>query len=81
MDPFNTVMELRQQRNHMVQTEAQYVFVHDAVLEATSSGNTEVVVDHLSQHMKKLEHIDEENESGYQKEFMVSVRDQFGCLC
>lgn len=72
VDPFNTVTQLRQQRNHMVQTEAQYVFIHDAILEAISSGNTEVAVDKLSQHMKQLEHVDEDQESGYQKEFQVS---------
>ena len=72
VNPFDTVTQLRQQRNHMVQTEAQYVFIHDAILEAISSGNTEVPVNKLSQHMKELEQVDEDQESGYRKEFQVS---------
>ena len=39
----------------MVQTEAQYIFLHDAILEGVLSGKTEVPVEHLSRHMKKLE--------------------------
>ena len=73
MDPFNTVNNLRQQRNHMVQTEAQYVFLHDAILEEASSGVTEVTVNKLSQRMSELEKVDEEEESGYKKEFQVSM--------
>ena len=33
MDIFGLVCEMRQQRNHMIQTEAQYVFVHKALLQ------------------------------------------------
>lgn len=71
VDPFNTLTKLRQKRNYMIQTEAQYVFVHDAILEATSSGNTEIPVNELSRHMKELEQLDAEEESGYKKEFQV----------
>ena len=73
MDPFNTVFHLRQQRNHMVQTEAQYVFLHDAILEEASSGITEVTVNKLGQRMGELEKVDEEEESGFKKEFRVSM--------
>ena len=71
VDPFNTVTQLRQQRNHMVQTEAQYVFLHDAILEEANSGNTEMTVEKLSQRMAELEKVDEDEESGYKKEFQV----------
>ena len=33
VDIFGLVCEMRQQRNHMIQTEAQYVFVHKALLQ------------------------------------------------
>ena len=73
VDPFNFVNELRQQRNHMVQTEAQYIFLHDAILEGALSGNTEVSVEKLALYRKKMEAVDGEGESGYMKEFRVSV--------
>ena len=72
MDPFNTVKHMRQERNHMVQTEAQYIFLHDAILEGVNSGKTEVPVDQLNKRMKILEEVDKEDESGYKKEFLVS---------
>ncbi len=59
----------------MVQTDAQYVFLHDALLEGTLSGNTEVSVDRLDKHMKILEKVDEEEENGYLKEFQVMFLD------
>ncbi len=71
VDPYNFVNSLRQQRNHMVQTEAQYIFLHDAILEGVQSGKTEVAVEALSKHMKELEKVDHEDESGYKKEFQV----------
>ncbi|KAL7833213.1 hypothetical protein SRHO_G00302310 [Serrasalmus rhombeus] len=40
----NCIRELRSQRVNMVQTEEQYVFVHDAILEACLCGNTAIPV-------------------------------------
>ena len=37
VDIFGLVCEMRQQRNHMVHTEAQYVFVHEALLQVVRS--------------------------------------------
>ena len=73
MDPFNCVTALRKQRNHMVQTEAQYIFLHDAILEEANSGNTEVTVEMLNERMKQLEDVDHEDESGFKREFQVSA--------
>ncbi|XP_045079927.1 receptor-type tyrosine-protein phosphatase T-like [Coregonus clupeaformis] len=44
VDIFNCIRELRSQRVNMVQTEEQYVFVHDAILEAFLCGNTVIPV-------------------------------------
>ncbi|XP_057193364.1 receptor-type tyrosine-protein phosphatase T isoform X14 [Triplophysa rosa] len=44
VDIFNCIRELRSQRVNMVQTEEQYVFVHDAILEACLCGNTAIPV-------------------------------------
>ena len=42
VDIYNCVRELHSQRVNMVQTEEQYVFVHDAILGADLCGNTTI---------------------------------------
>lgn len=54
VDIYGHVTCLRAQRNYMVQTEEQYIFIHDAILEAVQSGNTEVPVRSLFNHIQKL---------------------------
>ena len=81
VDAFNYVKQLRQQRNYMVQTDTQYVFLHDAVYEGIVSGKTEVPANQFLQHINKLREVDEEEESGFRKEFQVrSRRDRFICI-
>uniref|UniRef100_A0A1I7WV75 protein-tyrosine-phosphatase n=1 Tax=Heterorhabditis bacteriophora TaxID=37862 RepID=A0A1I7WV75_HETBA len=57
VDIFGCVTALRSQRSYMVQvnTEDQYVFIHDAVLDAVNSGSTEVPASKLHQHMHALQ--------------------------
>ena len=51
---------------------AQYVFLHDAILEGITTGGTEIPVNNLACHMKELETPDVvDGETGYQKEFSV----------
>ncbi len=42
VDIYGHVTCLRAQRNYMVQTEDQYIFIYDAILEAITCGFTEV---------------------------------------
>ena len=54
LDVYGHVTCLRAQRNYMVQTEDQYVFIYDALLDAVESGNTEVPADSLYLHVQHL---------------------------
>lgn len=54
IDIYGHVTCLRAQRNYMVQTEDQYIFIHDALLEAAICGNREVPARHLHAHIQKL---------------------------
>lgn len=50
----SVVTKLRSQRNFIVQTEEQYVFIYEALLEAALSGNTELPARQLRGHWHKL---------------------------
>ncbi|XP_026486950.1 tyrosine-protein phosphatase Lar isoform X4 [Vanessa tameamea] len=70
VDIYGHVTCLRAQRNYMVQTEDQYIFIHDALLEAVICGDTEVPARNLHSHIQKLMRIDTiENITGMELEF------------
>ncbi|UYV73148.1 PTPRD [Cordylochernes scorpioides] len=54
VDIYGHVTCLRAQRNYMVQTEDQYLFIHEAVLEAVMAGSTEVPAGSLFTHLQML---------------------------
>nr|XP_046248897.1 protein tyrosine phosphatase receptor type Fa isoform X3 [Scatophagus argus] len=57
VDIYGHVTCIRAQRNYMVQTEDQYIFIHEALLEAATCGNTEVPARNLYAHIQKLTQI------------------------
>lgn len=57
VDIYGHVTCMRAQRNYMVQTEEQYVFIHEALLEAATCGNTEVTTRNLYAHVQNLSQI------------------------
>ncbi|XP_041942537.1 receptor-type tyrosine-protein phosphatase S-like isoform X14 [Alosa sapidissima] len=54
VDIYGHVTLMRSQRNYMVQTEDQYVFIHDAIQEAITCGNTEVPARNLYVYIQRL---------------------------
>jgi receptor-type tyrosine-protein phosphatase F len=55
-----------------LQTEDQYIFIHDALLEAAVCGNTEVPARSLHQHLEALLQTDVgESSTGMEAEFKV----------
>ncbi len=54
IDIYGHVTLMRSHRNYMVQTEEQYVFIYDALLEAVSCGNTEVPARNLYAYIQRL---------------------------
>uniref|UniRef100_A0A668AR92 Receptor-type tyrosine-protein phosphatase F n=1 Tax=Myripristis murdjan TaxID=586833 RepID=A0A668AR92_9TELE len=57
VDIYGHVTCMRAQRNYMVQTEDQYIFIHEALMEAATCGNTEVPARNLYAHIQKLTQI------------------------
>nr|XP_057930087.1 protein tyrosine phosphatase receptor type Fa isoform X1 [Doryrhamphus excisus] len=57
VDIYGHVTCMRAQRNYMVQTEDQYIFIHEALLEAATCGNTEVPARNLYVHIQKLSQV------------------------
>lgn len=63
----------------MVQTEDQYGFIHEALLEAVACGNTEVAARSLFSYIQKLAQVETgEHVTGMELEFKVGNGDVGG---
>lgn len=72
VDVYGHVTLMRSQRNYMVQTEDQYSFIHEALLEAVGCGNTEVPARSLYAYIQKLAQVEPgEHVTGMELEFKV----------
>uniref|UniRef100_A0A4W3JZC4 Receptor-type tyrosine-protein phosphatase S n=1 Tax=Callorhinchus milii TaxID=7868 RepID=A0A4W3JZC4_CALMI len=70
VDIYGHVTLMRSQRNYMVQTEDQYIFIHDALLEAVACGTTEVMARNLYSYIQKLTQVETgEHITGMELEF------------
>lgn len=75
VDIYGHVTCMRSQRNYMVQTEDQYVFIHEALLEAAMCGHTEVLARNLYAHIQKLGQVPPgESVTAMELEFKVGLQ-------
>uniref|UniRef100_A0A7N4PJR3 protein-tyrosine-phosphatase n=1 Tax=Sarcophilus harrisii TaxID=9305 RepID=A0A7N4PJR3_SARHA len=78
VDIYGHVTLMRSQRNYMVQTEDQYSFIHDALLEAVACGNTEVPARNLYSYIQKLAQVETgEHVTGMELEFKRLANSKF----
>ncbi|KAK2149375.1 hypothetical protein LSH36_456g04083 [Paralvinella palmiformis] len=70
-DVLGCVQKLRQQRMLMVQTKDQFVFLHDAILEAINVGNKANPCSTLAEEFIEICEEQENEESELQKQFML----------
>ncbi|CAL1596668.1 unnamed protein product [Knipowitschia caucasica] len=68
VDIYNCVRELRARRVNMVQTEEQYVFIHDAILEACLCGDTAIPASQLRSVYYEMNRLDPQTNSCQIKE-------------
>ncbi|XP_078247664.1 receptor-type tyrosine-protein phosphatase mu isoform X9 [Pogona vitticeps] len=68
VDIYNCVRELRSRRVNMVQTEEQYVFIHDAILEACLCGDTSIPASQIRSVYFEMNKLDPQTNSSQIKE-------------
>ncbi|KAG8506785.1 Receptor-type tyrosine-protein phosphatase U [Galemys pyrenaicus] len=72
VDIYNCVKTLCSRRVNMIQTEEQYIFIHDAILEACLCGETTIPVSEFKATYKEMVRIDpQSNSSQLREEFQT----------
>uniref|UniRef100_A0AAQ4NP58 protein-tyrosine-phosphatase n=1 Tax=Gasterosteus aculeatus aculeatus TaxID=481459 RepID=A0AAQ4NP58_GASAC len=68
VDIYNCVKTLCSRRINMIQTEEQYVFIHDAILEACLCGETAILVNEFAVTYKEMLRVDSQSNSSQLRE-------------
>ena len=58
--------------NGSCQKQDQYIFIHDAILESVTCGDTQIETNNLRVAMRKLKEYTQSGGSGYAQQFSVS---------
>uniref|UniRef100_A0A8D3DT07 protein-tyrosine-phosphatase n=1 Tax=Scophthalmus maximus TaxID=52904 RepID=A0A8D3DT07_SCOMX len=68
VDIYNCVKTLCSRRINMIQTEEQYIFIHDAILEACLCGETAILVNEFAVTYKEMLRVDSQSNSSQLRE-------------
>jgi receptor-type tyrosine-protein phosphatase gamma len=71
---FGFLRHIRSQRNFLVQTEEQYIFIHDALVEAIESGETNISREQFPRYVQILQDNNTEEKSELWKSFDIQFR-------
>uniref|UniRef100_A0A672MDQ9 protein-tyrosine-phosphatase n=1 Tax=Sinocyclocheilus grahami TaxID=75366 RepID=A0A672MDQ9_SINGR len=81
VDIYNCVKTLCSRRINMIQTEEQYIFIHDAILEACLCGETAIPVNEFALAYKEMLRVDSQsNSSQLREEFQISLVTLHNCI-
>ena len=81
---FSYLKHIRRQRNHLVQTEEQYIFIHDALAEAVEGGETHIGKGCLPRYIHSLQCVDVTDEKSHSNKLLerqYRVSEQMGRWC
>ncbi|XP_008200584.1 tyrosine-protein phosphatase 99A isoform X3 [Tribolium castaneum] len=71
---FGFLRHIRSQRNFLVQTEEQYIFIHDALVEAIESGETNISREQFPRYVQMLQNLNTEEKSQLWKPIDVQFK-------
>ncbi|EDV97391.1 GH16835, partial [Drosophila grimshawi] len=80
---FNTVCDLRHQRNFLVQSLKQYIFLYRALLDTATYGNTDILLNLLPSTIESLKFKPNEGKSLLETEFekLINTTDEINKSC
>lgn len=71
---FGFLKHIRAQRNFLVQTEEQYIFIHDSLVEAIECGETNISREKFPRYVSVLQNLNQEDKNELWKPLDVQFR-------